>query len=183
MTTKQAMPYMKYYLSYLTDDDFTELDRVTRSFYWDFYLLAWNADAEGNIQSRETGEALSPERIAKRLYEVDIDKVNTALAKLREAGFIELLEETNTWRVTRYADEQEKQEEKRKLWKIAKAAQRAEAEKNKPKGDKPSGEGDKGTKRSPVSALGQGDEIRGEELCVCGIFSGVAESGQAGRPG
>ena len=49
MTKKDAMPYMKHYLSYLYDDDFTEIDRLTRSFYWDFYLLAWNADANGGI--------------------------------------------------------------------------------------------------------------------------------------
>ena len=53
---------------------------------------------------------------------------------MREAGFIELLDETNTWRVTRYADEQDNQAETRKKWAMKQQAKR-ERDGNKP-GDK-----------------------------------------------
>ena len=113
MTKKQAMPYMKLYTTYLDDIDFIELERAARSLYWDLYLLAWNADAGGDLLNRETGKPLTIRHIALRLRD-EAATLEKDLAALSGAGFIS--RHGDTWRISRYQDEQDNQEAMRNSW-------------------------------------------------------------------
>ena len=113
MTKKQAMPYMKLYTTYLDDMDFIELERNTRSRYWDFYLLAWNADAGGDLLNRETGKALTIKNLALRLRE-EAGEITRSLEVLEAAGFMS--KDGDIWHITRYAEEQDNQDVMRKSW-------------------------------------------------------------------
>ena len=101
---------MKLYKSYLDDMDFIDMDRVTRSYYWDFYLLAWNADADGDLLNRETCKPLTVKNIVLRLRG-STEAVNQALKELSDAGFMEL--QGDTWNISRYTEEQDNQAEYR----------------------------------------------------------------------
>ena len=67
MTKKQPMPFMKLYLSILDDPDYIELSRTAKSLYFEFYLLAWNADAGGDILNRDTLRPFTLKNLAARL--------------------------------------------------------------------------------------------------------------------
>lgn len=128
MTKKQAMPYLKLYSFYLDDVDFIELDRVIRSLYWDFNMLAWTADANGDLINRESGKPLTIKNIAVRLRE-DISVISGALDALVAAGMMHRNGEA--WNITRFREEQINQAEYRAKEAERKANQRKKSKESR----------------------------------------------------
>lgn len=101
---------MKFYTSYLDDPEYLELERSARLRYWECYTLAWKADAAGDILNPDTRKPLTVKQIAMLLR--DPLKIVTAdLAALASADL--LAQNGETWKVTRYCDEQTNQKEYR----------------------------------------------------------------------
>lgn len=149
-----AMPALLMKKSYIDEPEFVHLGRVTRSYYWDFYTLAWNADAAGDIVNRDTKKPLNEKDIAWRIRE-SLDDVTTALAALEEAGFMR--KSNNTWTIVRYEREQIVQSERRKIHAEAQAAsekRKKDAENSKKKS----------TDKSVTSQLPVTDLVRKENL-------------------
>ena len=107
MTKKQPMPFMKLYLSILDDPEYIELSRTAKSLYFEFYLLAWNADADGDILNRDTLKPLTVKNLALRLR-TSTDEINSALGELLPAGL--LASDGVTLSICRYQEEQDVQE-------------------------------------------------------------------------
>lgn len=107
MTKKQPMPFMKLYLSILDDPDYIELSRTAKSLYFEFYLLAWNADAGGDILNRDTLRPFTLKNLAARLR-TNTAEIESAMNELIPAGFVAL--DDDTWSICRYLEEQDVQE-------------------------------------------------------------------------